>query len=52
MNKFYSNLTKSMDSMAQATTDAEKFKSEINTLTQNLGKLNSIYGGMINAMKS
>lgn len=51
MNKFYSNLTKSMDSMAQATQDTEQFKTEINTLTTNLGKLNTIYGGMINAMK-
>jgi hypothetical protein len=52
MNKFYSNLTSSMDSMAQATQDAEQFKVEINKLTSNLTKLNNIYGGMINAMKS
>ena len=51
MNKFYTNLTQSMDSMAQASSDAEQFKSEINKLTSNLSKLNSIYGGMINAMK-
>jgi len=52
MNKFYSNLTKSMESMTEATTDAEQFKSEINKLTSNLSRLNNIYGGMINAMKS
>jgi len=51
MNKFYTNLTQSMDSMAQASSDAEQFKSEINKLTSNLSRLNSIYGGMINAMK-
>lgn len=51
MNKFYSNLTKSMESMAEATSDAEQFKSEINKLTSNLARLNTIYGGMINAMK-
>ena len=51
MNKFYTNLTQSMDSMAQATSDAEQFKTEINKLTSNLSRLNSIYGGMINAMK-
>lgn len=51
MNKFYSNLTQSMESMAKATGDAEQFKAEINKLTQNLSRLNSIYGGMINAMK-
>ncbi len=52
MNKFYTNLTQSMDNMAQASTDAEQFKAEINKLTSNLSRLNSIYGGMINAMKA
>lgn len=51
MNKFYSNIAQSMDSMAQASQDAERFKVEIGNLTGNLSKLNSIYGGMINAMK-
>ena len=51
MNKFYTNLTSSLDSMAKATEDADKFKGEINQLTSNLSKLNNIYGGMINAMK-
>jgi len=51
MNKFYTNLTTSLDSMAKATEDAENFKGEINKLTTNLSKLNNIYGGMINAMK-
>ena len=51
MNKFYSNLTTSLDSMAKATEDADNFKGEINKLTSNLSKLNNIYGGMINAMK-
>lgn len=52
MNKFYTNLTSSMDSMAKATEDAEQFKVEINKLTNNLTRLNNIYGGMINAMKA
>lgn len=51
MNKFYTNLTQSLDSMAKATEDAESFKGEISKLTTNLSKLNNIYGGMINAMK-
>jgi gliding motility-associated protein GldL len=51
MNKFYTNLTSSLDSMAKATEDADKFKGEITKLTTNLSKLNNIYGGMINAMK-
>lgn len=52
MNKFYANVTKAMDSMAQASQDTDKFKSEINKLTNNLVSLNNIYGGMINAMKA
>lgn len=51
MNKFYTNLTQSLDNMAKATEDADKFKGEITKLTSNLSKLNNIYGGMINAMK-
>ncbi len=51
MNKFYTNLTQSLDSMAKATEDADNFKGEINKLTTNISKLNNIYGGMINAMK-
>jgi len=51
MNKFYSNLTTSLDNMAKASEDADVFKGEINKLTSNLSKLNNIYGGMINAMK-
>jgi len=51
MNKFYSNLTTSLESMSKATEDAEQFKGEINKLTANLSRLNNIYGGMINAMK-
>ena len=51
MNKFYTNLTASLESMSKANEDAEHFKGEINKLTTNLSKLNNIYGGMINAMK-
>lgn len=51
MNKFYSNITQSMDSMATASQDAESFKVELNKLTGNLTRLNSVYGNMINAMK-
>jgi len=51
MNKFYSSLTKTMESISEASQDTEKFKNEIQSLTSNLSRLNSIYGGMINAMK-
>jgi gliding motility-associated protein GldL len=52
MNKFYSNLTSSLESMSQATEDAEAFKSEITQLTSNLASLNKVYGSMLTAMKS
>jgi gliding motility-associated protein GldL len=52
MNKFYSNLTTSLESMSRATEDAEQFKSEIKQLTSNLSNLNTVYGNMLTAMKS
>jgi gliding motility-associated protein GldL len=52
MNKFYSNLTGSLESMTKATEDAEAFKAEISKLTNNLASLNKVYGNMLTAMKS
>jgi gliding motility-associated protein GldL len=52
MNKFYSNLTGSMESMTKATQNAEQFRTEITTLTSNLAALNKVYGNMLTAMKS
>jgi len=52
MNKFYSNLTTSLESMSKATEDAEQFKSEIKQLTSNLASLNTVYGNMLTEMKS
>jgi gliding motility-associated protein GldL len=52
MNRFYSNLTTSLESMSKATEDAEQFKSEIKQLTSNLANLNTVYGNMLTAMKS
>jgi len=52
MNKFYSNLTTSLESMSKATEDAEQFKSEIKQLTSNLASLNTVYGNMLTAMKA
>ena len=52
MNKFYSNLTGSLESMAKSTEDAEQFKTEIRKLTTNLAALNNVYGNMLTAMKS
>lgn len=51
MNKFYSNLTPAMDSMAQAAKDTEQFRSELSKLTSNIASLNKVYGNMLTAMK-
>ena len=51
MNKFYGNLSNAMASMADASKDAEAFKTEISKLTGNLGSLNKVYGNMLTAMK-
>jgi hypothetical protein len=51
MNKFYSNLTTALESMAGATKDTEQMKDEINKLTSNLSSLNRVYGSMLTAMK-
>jgi gliding motility-associated protein GldL len=52
MNKFYSNLTSVLESMAGAKKDTEQFKEEIGKLTTNLSSLNKVYGSMLTAMKS
>ena len=51
MNKFYGNLSSAMESMADASKDADKFKKELGSLTGNLSNLNGVYGGMLSAMK-
>ncbi len=52
MNAFYGNLTTAMENMADASKDAQKFKTEMTKLTSNLTSLNNVYGGMLTAMKS
>jgi len=51
MNKFYANLSSAMENMADASKDTDKFKKELAGLTGNLTNLNSVYGGMLTAMK-
>jgi gliding motility-associated protein GldL len=51
MNKFYGNLSNAMSNMADASKDAEAFKTEISKLTGNLNSLNKVYGNMLTAMK-
>lgn len=51
MNAFYGNLTTAMENMADASRDAQQFKSEMAKLTGNLASLNTVYGSMLTAMR-
>jgi gliding motility-associated protein GldL len=51
MNAFYGNLSTAMANMADASKDAQQFKGEMARLTSNLASLNTVYGGMLSAMK-
>lgn len=51
MNKFYSNLSSAMENMTEASKDTQSFKHELSKLTGNLTTLNTIYGGMVTAMR-
>ncbi|WP_026463446.1 gliding motility protein GldL [Adhaeribacter aquaticus] len=52
MNKFYGSLTTAMENLTDASKDTEQFKNEVSRLTQNLHSLNTVYGNMLNAMRS
>ncbi|HHG84795.1 MAG TPA: gliding motility protein GldL [Bacteroidetes bacterium] len=50
INKFYESLGGAMTNMVEASKDAESYRNEVATLTQNIRDLNGIYGGMLSAM--
>ena len=52
MNKFYSNLSGAMENVAEASKDAEQFRTNFSSLTGNIASLNKVYGNMLNAMKA
>ena len=51
MNKFYTNVSQAMESIAQAGKNSEQFRDELGKLTSNLGNLNKVYGSMLSAMR-
>ncbi len=51
MNQFYSNLTQASQVMQGSVEDAKKAHDQIALLSNNLGKLNQVYGNMISAMQ-
>ncbi|MEM9983817.1 MAG: gliding motility protein GldL [Bacteroidota bacterium] len=50
LNQFYGAMTEAMNSMAEATKDAQQYKDGMAQLNQNLQKLNGVYGSMLSAM--
>ncbi len=52
MNKFYGSLTVAMENLTDASKDTEQFKNEVTSLTKNLHSLNTVYGNMLNAMRT
>lgn len=51
LNGFYGKLAETSKSMLASADDAKKVQAEIGNLSNNLGRLNSIYGNMLSAMQ-
>lgn len=51
MNKFYGTLSDAMGNLEATKDDAVKYKEHIATLNKNIAALNTVYGGMLNAMR-
>lgn len=51
LNTFYGKLAEASQTMMSSVEDAEKAKTQIGTLANNLSKLNSVYGNMLSAMQ-
>ncbi|MFS2186160.1 gliding motility protein GldL [Mucilaginibacter sp. Mucisp84] len=50
MNKFYQNLSLTMNNFNESMDDSKQFKEEVGRLAKNLASLNAIYGNMLTAM--
>lgn len=50
MNKFYNNLTASIENLTASIDDSKRYKDQIAALAKNLSTLNNVYGNMLNAM--
>ncbi|NJN40881.1 MAG: gliding motility protein GldL [Flammeovirgaceae bacterium] len=51
MNKFYESLSGAMQGLTRVGDNTTKFTNEMGKLTDNLSKLNNVYGSMLTAMK-
>jgi len=50
MNKFYQNLSLTMQNFNESLEDSKQFKEEVGKLSKNLSSLNAVYGNMLSAM--
>ena len=50
MNNFYAKLNEAMADLSDSLEDTKAYKKQISGLNDNLAGLNSVYGGMLNAM--
>ncbi|MDW3651105.1 MAG: gliding motility protein GldL [Bacteroidia bacterium] len=50
LNQFYASMGEAMQSMAEASTDAQQYKEGMEVLNKNLQRLNNVYGNMLSAM--
>ncbi|WP_256001996.1 type IX secretion system motor protein PorL/GldL [Pedobacter deserti] len=50
MNKFYQNLSLTMNNFNESMEDSKQFKEEVGKLAKNLASLNAVYGNMLSAM--
>jgi gliding motility-associated protein GldL len=50
MNKFYEDMSTTVQNFNASAGDAKQFRDEISRLAKNLSTLNSIYGNMLSAM--
>ncbi|MFM2139393.1 MAG: hypothetical protein RJA57_1700, partial [Bacteroidota bacterium] len=51
LNAFYGKLSETSAQMINSAEDAKRVQEQIGSLATNLGRLNSIYGNMLNAMQ-
>ena len=52
MGDFYTNINEAMANINDSIEDTKRYKEQLSALNGNLGSLNSVYGGMLNAMSN
>ncbi len=52
MGDFYTNLNEAMANINDSIEDTQRYKEQLSALNGNLGSLNTVYGGILNAMSN